>query len=136
MGQLKNGDYTVSLLQRIFVYGDDLQEKRRVRDFIDWFEEQMDPATGKHYDPIGDRQFYRYIEGEQHLPAYLVNPIAQWSLDAKFISYFRVTLPPNREEAMRAKAEEKKALIKRLTEEVEALEATICGSLLAHNCGE
>lgn len=125
MGQLKNADYTVSLLQRIFTYGDDMQESRKVREFLDWFNQQVDLGTGKPFEQIGDRQFYRYIEGDQHLPAYLVQPIARWSLDAKFINYFRVTLPPSDEEAMAKKIEEKKALAKKINDEIQQLEASI-----------
>jgi len=129
MSQLKNNEGITSHLQRIFIYGDEIQESHRVNAFLEFLTTKINPFTNRPYE-LGARSLYRYIGGEQHFPADLLIPLVSWSLDEKFMTAWNMYPALSDEQRLAVKIEEKKKHMKRESEELKMLESRLRGKKL------
>ncbi len=112
-------------LRRVFFYNDDMKKQATVRAFNDWFGKQIDPWTGEPYEPLCDEQWYRYISGQQQLPAPYIIPIVRYFQDAKLMTMFNMSPWPGDEEKFQAKLDEAEADAKKAMERVKALRSVL-----------
>jgi hypothetical protein len=122
MSQLKNSEGITGHLQRIFIYGDEIQESHRVNSFLEYLTTKINPFTSKPYE-LGARSLYRYIGGEQHFPVDLLPALVSWSLDEKLMTAFNIYPAPSDMDRLNAKIEEKEKRIKEEAEELKRLKA-------------
>ena len=124
LAQLKNNEGISGHLQRIFIYGDELQESGRVNSFLEFLTTRINPFTGKPYE-LGARSLYRYIGGEQHFPVDLLPALVSWSLDEKLMTAFNIYPAPSDMERLQAKIDEKEKQIKKEAENLKLMKALI-----------
>lgn len=122
MAQLKNNEGISGHLQRIFIYGDEVQESHRVNSFLEYLTTKINPFTNKPYE-LGARSLYRYIGGEQHFPVDLLPPLVSWSLDEKLMTAFNIFPAPSDAERLQAKIDEKERRVKEEAEELKRMKA-------------
>ena len=115
----------VAELQRLFIYKDEMENQAKVRAFNDWFSKQVDTMTGELFEPLSDMQWYRYIRGEQHLPAQLLIPVIRYFQDAKLLSLFNMAPLLGDEEKFQAKLDEAEAEAKKALEKVKLLKSVL-----------
>lgn len=121
---LKHSEGISSHLQRIFTYGDEMSEKKRVDDFLDYLNTRINPFTKKPYE-LGARSLYRYISGEQHFPVDLLPPLVDWSLDEKLMESYNIYPSPTETERLRQKIEEEEKQAKRHLDRAKMMKARL-----------
>ena len=124
MAQLKNNEGISAHLQRIFIYGDEIQESHRVNSFLEFLTTKINPFTGKPYE-LGARSLYRYIGGEQHFPVDLLPALISWSLDEKLMSAFNIYPAPSDMDRLQAKYDEKEKAVKDGMEELKRIRSLL-----------
>ena len=124
VSMLKNNEGISGHLQRIFIYGDELQESGRVNSFLEFLTTRINPFTGKPYE-LGARSLYRYIGGEQHFPVDLLPALVSWSLDEKLMTAYNMFPAPSDLDRLQAKFDEKERQIKEDAEELKRIKALL-----------
>lgn len=124
MSNTKNNEGITSHLQRIFIYGDDVQEDSKVDAFVDYCRTHINPFTDKPYE-ISRRTVYQYIEGNMQFPVDLLNPLVSWSADAKLMAAYNIMLPMTDNEKFMKKLEEKEAALKKINDEIALMKSRI-----------
>lgn len=124
MGQLKNNEGITGHLQRIFIYGDEIQESHRVNSFLEFLTTKINPFTGKPYE-LGARSLYRYISGEQHFPVDLLSALVSWSLDEKLMLAYSTCPAKSDEQRMKEKIEEEEGELKKQLERIRQMKSVL-----------
>lgn len=118
----------MSHLQRIFIYDphepDNLDEQSRVESFVKYFNENPCSITGNPRK-ISAISVYRYIRGEQHMPAQVLLGVADWSGDVKLMHDFRIRPLPTTKKRMKEKEATVKKEIAEKMKELEQIRETM-----------